>query len=62
MVDVSGAAVDVREESDVFLAVEGCGVGVVDVEEVAGGDIEGAGVKVDEGVEFGGADAVVAKL
>lgn len=62
VVDVGGAAVDVCEEGDVFLAVGGCGVGGVDVKEVAGGDVEGAGVEVDEGVEFGGADAVVAEL
>lgn len=62
VVNVGGAAVDVREKGDVFLAGGGCRVGVVDVEEVAGGDVEGAGVEVDEGVEFGGADAVVAEL
>ena len=62
MVDVGGAAVDVCEEGDVFLAVGGCGVGGIDVKEVAGGDVEGAGVEVDQGVKFGGADAVVAEL
>jgi hypothetical protein len=35
---------------------------LVDVKEVARGEVEGLGVEVDHGGELGGADAVVAQL
>lgn len=47
VVDRSGAAVDVGEEGDCFFAGGCCVVFGVDVEEVAGDDVEGAGVEVD---------------
>ena len=61
VVCVAGTEVEVREDGYVFLLGEGGVGGIgVDVEEIGGDDVEGAGVPLHFGLEVLDAEAVVA--
>ena len=61
VVCVAGTEIEVREDGYVFLLGERGGGGVwVDVEEIGGDDVEGAGVPLHFGLKVLDAEAVVA--